>query len=125
MFKGIGVAELCTEYAMLAIERADLDRRIEESGPTTLMDTVSSATPLSAADAIARAEILWMRLEDVLTQQTAVVRALIAQAVSDAGGLRDKARILARVLQDTGPTEADLAQPLSLSLVRDIITLFP
>ena|ERR1700761_4270428 len=125
MAKSFGIAELCAEYAMLATERADLDRCIQELEPKDFIDTVSGAIPLSAANSFAGTEMLWVRLEDVLTQQTAVVGALINQEVSDTGELRDKARILAKVLQDTGPTEADLAQPLSLSLVRDIITLFP
>lgn len=125
MSKSISIAELCAEYAMLASERADLDRRIEELGPTTLIDRVASATMLSAADTAARTDMLWMQLEDVLTQQTAVVGALINQVVDDTGGLRDKAQILAKELQDTRSTEAELAQSLCLSLVRDIMTLFP
>ena len=125
MVESVSIAELYAEHAVLATELVDLDRRVQASSSTSLEDTQYHAITRSAVASITEEDILWMRLDDILCRQDAIVVALIDRAVSDTGELRDKGRILATLLRTNGPAGNDLAQALSLSLVRDIITLFP
>jgi hypothetical protein len=121
----LSIAELCAEYAALATALVDLDRRIQALSRASLEDTRCDAITLSAVASIAQADDLWAQLDDILSRQNAIVVALIDQAVGNARELRDKGQILAMLLQTNRPTKDDLADALSLSLVRDIMSLFP
>jgi hypothetical protein len=121
----VSIAELCAEHALLAAELVDLDRRIQALSRASLTGTRYNATTRSADASIAKADILWLQLNNILSRQNAVVVSLIDQAAGNTGELRDKGQILATLLRTNKPTEGDLAQALSLSLVGDIITLFP
>jgi hypothetical protein len=125
MVESVSIAELCAEHAVLATELVDLDRRVQASSSASLENRQYHAITRPAIASITEADILWMRLEDILSRQDAIIVALIDRAVSDTGELGDKGRILATLLRTNGPAGSDLAQALSLSLVRDIITLFP
>jgi hypothetical protein len=125
MVESVSIAELCAEHAVLATELVDLDRRVQASSSASLENTQYHAITRPAIASITEVDILWMRLEDILTRQDAIIVALIDRAVSDTGELGDKGRILTTLLRTNGPAGNDLAQALSLSLVRDIITLFP
>ena len=125
MVESVSIAELCAEHAVLATELVDLDRRVQASSSASLENTQYHAITRPAIALITEVDILWMRLEDILTRQDAIIVALIDRAVSDTGELRDKGRIFATLLRANGPAGNDLTQALSLSLVRDIITLFP
>ena len=124
MVKSVGIAELCAEHAVLATELVDLDRRVQASSSASLEDTQYYGITRSAV-ASTEADILWLQLDDILSRQDEIVVALIDRAVSNAGELRDKGQILATLLRANGAAGNDLAQALSLSLVCDIITLFP
>jgi hypothetical protein len=124
MVKSVGIAELCADHAVLATELVDLDRRVQASSSASLEDTQYYGITRSAV-ASTEADILWLQLDDILSRQDEIVVALIDRAVSNAGELRDKGQILATLLRANGAAGNDLAQALSLSLVRDIITLFP
>ena len=125
MVKSVSIAELCADHAVLATELVDLDRRVQASSSASLEDTQYYGITRSAVASIAEADILWLRLDDILSRQDEIVVALIDRAVSNTGELRDKGQILATLLRTNGAAGNDLAQALSLSLVRDIITLFP
>jgi hypothetical protein len=125
MVKGVSIAELCAEHAVLATELVDLDRRVQASSSASLEDTQYYGITRSAVASITEVDILWLQLDGILSRQDEIVVALIDQAVSNTGELRDKGQILATLLRTNGPAGNDLAQALSLSLVRDIITLFP
>jgi hypothetical protein len=125
MVESVSIAELFAEHAVLATELVDLDRRVQASSSASLEDTQYHAITRSAVASIAEADILWMQIDDILSRQDAIIVGLIDRAVSDIGELRDKGQILATLLRTNGPAGNDLAQALSLSLVRDIITLFP
>ena len=125
MVKSVSIAELCAEHAVLATELVALDRRVQTSSSASLEDTQYYGITRSAVASIAEADILWLQLDDILSRQDEIVVALINQAVGNTGELRDKGHILATLLRTNGPAGNDLAQALSLSLVRDIITLFP
>jgi hypothetical protein len=125
MVKSVSIAELCAEHAVLATELVALDRRVQASSSASLEDTQYTGITRSAVASITEADILWLQLDDILSRQDEIVVALIDQAVSNTGELRDKGQILATLLRTNGPAGNDLAQALSLSLVRDIITLFP
>jgi hypothetical protein len=125
MVESVSIAELCAEHAVLATELVDLDRRVQASSSASLEDTQYHAIARSAVASIAEADILWTQIDDILSRQDAIIVALIDRAVSDTGELRDKGQILATLLRTNGPAGNDLGQALSLSLVRDIITLFP
>jgi hypothetical protein len=124
MVKSVGIAELCADHAVLATELVDLDRRVQALSSASLEDTQYYGITRSAV-ASTEADILWLQLDDILSRQDEIVVALIDRAVSNAGELRDKGQILATLLRANGAAGNDLAQALSLSLVRDIITLFP
>ncbi len=124
MVKSVGIAELCADHAVLATELVDLDRRVQASSSAFLEDTQYYGITRSAV-ASTEADILWLQIDDILSRQDEIVVALIDRAVSNAGELRDKGQILATLLRANGAAGNDLAQALSLSLVRDIITLFP
>jgi hypothetical protein len=119
------IAELSAEHAVLATELVDLDRHIQVLSRASLEGIRYDAITRSAVASITKADILWLQLDDILNRRNAIVVALIAQAASNTGELRDKGQILATLLRANRPTENDLTQALSLSLVRDIITLFP
>jgi predicted DNA-binding ribbon-helix-helix protein len=119
------IAELSAEHAVLATELVHLDRHIQVLSRASLEGTRYDAITRSAVASITKADILWLQLDDILNRRNAIVVALIAQAASNTGELRDKGQILATLLRANRPTENDLTQALSLSLVRDIITLFP
>jgi hypothetical protein len=121
----VSIAVLCAEHAVLATELVDLDRRIQALSGTYLEGTPYDAITRSAVASITKADILWLQLDDILRRQDAIVVALIDQAASNTGELRDKGQTFAALLRTNRPMESDLAQALSLSLVRDIITLFP
>jgi hypothetical protein len=125
MVKSVSIAELCADHAVLATELVDLDRRVQASSSASLEDTQYYGITRSAVASITEADILWLQLDDILSRQDEIVVALIDRAVSNAGELRDKGQILATLLRANGAAGNDLAQALSLSLVRDIITLFP
>ena len=125
MVKSVSIAELCADHAVLATELVDLDRRVQASSSASLEDTQYYGITRSAVASITEADILWLQLDDILSRQDEIVVALIDQAVSNTGELRDKGQILATLLRANGAAGNDLAQALSLSLVRDIITLFP
>ena len=125
MVKSVSIAELCAEHAVLATELVDLDRRVQASSSASLEDTQYYGITRSAVASITEADILWLQLDDILSRQDEIVVALIDRAVSNTGELRDKGQILATLLRTNGAAGNDLAQALSLSLVRDIITLFP
>ena len=125
MVKNVSIAELCADHAVLATELVDLDRRVQASSSASLEDTQYYGITRSAVASITEADILWLQLDDILSRQDEIVVALIDQAVSNTGELRDKGQILATLLRANGAAGNDLAQALSLSLVRDIITLFP
>lgn len=124
MGASVSIAELCAEHAGLATELVDLDRRIQASSGASLEGAQYDAITRSAVASATEADILWLQLDDILNRQNAIVVALIDQAVSNTGELRDKGQILATLLWTNRPMEGDLTQALSLSLVRDIITLF-
>jgi hypothetical protein len=125
MVKSVSIAELCADHAVLATELVALDRRVQASSSASLEDTQYYGITRSAVASITEADILWLQLDDILSRQDEIVVALIDQAVSNTGELRDKGQILATLLRANGAAGNDLAQALSLSLVRDIITLFP
>ena len=124
MVKGVSIAELCADHAVLATALVALDRRVQASGSASLEGTQYYGITRSAV-ASTEADILWLQLDDILSRQDEIVVALIDRAVGNTGELRDKGRILATLLRANGAAGNDLAQALSLSLVRDIITLFP
>jgi hypothetical protein len=125
MVKNVSIAELCADHAVLATALVDLDRRVQASSSASLEDTQYYGITRSAVASITEADILWLQLDDILSRQDEIVVALIDQAVSNTDELRDKGQILATLLRANGAAGNDLAQALSLSLVRDIITLFP
>jgi hypothetical protein len=125
MVKSVSIAELCADHAVLATELVALDRRVQASSSASLEDTQYYGITRSAVASITEADILWLQLDDILSRQDEIVVALIDRAVSNVGELRDKGQILATLLRANGAAGNDLAQALSLSLVRDIITLFP
>jgi hypothetical protein len=125
MARSVSIAELCADHAVLATELVALDRRVQASSGASLEDTQYYGITRSAVASITEADILWLQLDDILSRQDEIVVALIDQAVSNTGELRDKGQILATLLRANGAAGNDLAQALSLSLVRDIITLFP
>ena len=69
--------------------------------------------------------MLWMQVDDIVTRQTAIGIALTDKTASNVAELRDKGQILGTFLRTYGQVENDLVQAVSLSLVRDIMTLFP
>jgi hypothetical protein len=125
MVKSVCIAELCADHAVLATELVALDRRVQASSNASLEDTQYYGITRSAVASITEADILWLQIDDILSRQDEIVVALIDQAVSNTGELRDKGQVLATLLWADGAAGNDLAQALSLSLVRDIITLFP
>ena len=102
MVKSVSIAELCADHAVLATELVDLDRRVQASSSASLEDTQYYGITRSAVASITEADILWLQLDDILSRQDEIVVALIDQAVSNTGELRDKGQILATLC---GPTE--------------------
>jgi hypothetical protein len=119
---GVGIAELCAEHAVLAAEVVDLDRRIQALSKASpeRYDTTSRSEFASSA----KADILWLQLDDILNRQNVIVVELVDQVAGNAGELRDKGQTLATLLRTNRATENDLTRALSLSVVRDIMNLF-
>ena len=142
------VAELCSRYMTLDSARASLDEDIQRlqgkvvsqvedvpaegfDGEGASADIAPNGGASSPSDGLSSHEsqgpafdTLWMDLNDVLTQQAALISELADTTVINSAELHQKAVILGMLLQSAGSMEP-LNLHLSRSIVCDITTLFP
>jgi hypothetical protein len=109
------MAELGYDYMRLDTARAALDERIGRAS------TSDPATPT-----LEPLHTLWTELEDVLSQQEAILTVLVDTAAATLAELRIKADVLDRLMRPgcDNPVETEAGRKLAASIVRDIQTLF-
>jgi GTP1/Obg family GTP-binding protein len=109
------VAELERDYTTLNAARAALDERIHRASPS------DPATP-----SLELLHPLWTELEDVLSQQEAILAVLADTAAATLTELRIKTDVLDRLMRPghDNPVETEAGRKLAASIVRDIQTQF-
>jgi GTP1/Obg family GTP-binding protein len=109
------VAELGRDYTTLNAARAALDERIHRAS------TSDPATP-----SLEPLHPLWTELEDVLSQQEAILAVLADTAAATLTELRIKTDVLDRLMRPgrDNPVETEAGRKLAASIVRDIQTQF-
>jgi hypothetical protein len=108
------VAELGRDYTTLDAARAALDERIHRAS------TSDPATP-----ALEPLHMLWTELENVRSQQEAILTVL-ANTAATLAELRIKADVLGCLMRPgrDNPVESEKGRKLAASILRDIQTLF-